>query len=402
MEVLSYNLAIQSLQVERYDEAVIILESIVNEYPLWSEASWALGVVYVLAGFPYQALKKWENAPDANLLIYKQMVEEKIPLYDELYLKYNQALHFAQSGGVHRAKNIFHDLLSFQTQIPLPVDFYHAYLLTLIVSGEEESVSQALNQFPLYVKNSSVIRELEQMLDKHQLTEPVVTGKISFNKGWPKRLFIGSSLVASLLIGGVGVLVFSQQKEIKETKPGIEQHGSIHKTDTFEKEIAVVSKEQSGGQQKQPKRNDTKSLGDFDRIDSSPIAGLSNYRKGLAAFRNKDYKTAEVQMEKSLSLMPNEYFSDDALFFLIEAKQRLNEQENIFFFYDRFLSETSQHYVFSPYKDDLLLGKAKKLMEAGNTKAAMPLLKKISTDYKQEWTSVEAVLLMNQIKAGDK
>lgn len=401
MEVQSYRLAIQYLQAERYEESASILESIVKDYPLCTEASWVLGLLHVLSGFPYQALKQWENLKAANLLNYKQMVEEKIPRYDELYQKYNQGLHLAHAGELHLAKNIFHDLLPFQTELPLPVDFYQGYLLTLIVTGESESVPQELNHFPLYVKNSSVIRNLEQMLDDYQLTEPVGTRKISFKKSWSKRLFIGSSLVASLLIGGVGFRVFSQQKEINKAKPVIQQHG-VQNTEIFEKEIAVSKDQQGGGQDKQQVLNNPKSLGDVGRIKSSTKAGLSSYREGLAAFRKKDYNTAAAQMEKSQSLQPNEYFSDDALFFLIESKQRLNEQENILFLYDYFLSQTSKHYAFSPYRDELLLGKAKILMESGRSEEALPLLGGILTDFKQEWTSVEALLLTNQIKARDK
>jgi TolA-binding protein len=400
MEVKSYRLAIQYLQAERYEESAIILESIVKDYPLCTEASWVLGLLYVLSGSPYQALKQWENLKTDNLLSYKQMVEEKLPLYDELYQKYNQALHFVQAGELHLAKNILHGLLPFQTELPLPVDFYHGYLLSLIVIGETESVLQELNQFPLYVKNSSVIRNLEKMLEDHPISEPVGKRKMSFKKSWSKRQFIGSSLVASLLIGGVGFRVFSQQKEINEAKPVIQQNGSVQNIETIEKEIAVSKDQQSGGQDKKQVLNYPKSL--VDRIKSSTISGLSSYRNGLAAFRKKDYKMAAAQMEKSQSLQPNEYFSDDALFFLIESKQRLNEQENILFLYDSFLSQTSKHYVFSPYRDELLLGKAKILMEAGRSNEALPLLGKILTDFKQEWTSVEAVLLMNQIKAQEK
>ncbi|MFP5112453.1 tetratricopeptide repeat protein [Bacillaceae bacterium C204] len=400
MEVQSYRLAIQYLQAERYEESAIILESIVKDYPLCTEASWVLGLLYVLSGSPYQALKQWENLKTDNLLSYKQMVEEKLPLYDELYQKYNQALHFVQAGELHLAKNILHSLLPFQTELPLPVDFYHGYLLSLIVIGETESVPQELNQFPLYVKNSSVNRNLVKMLEDHPISEPVGKRKMSFKKSWSKRQFIGSSLVASLLIGGVGFRVFSQQKEINEAKPVIQQNGSVQNTETIEKEIAVSKDQQSGGQDKKQVLNNAKSLAD--RIKSSTISGLSSYRNGLAAFRKKDYKMAAAQMEKSQSLQPNEYFSDDALFFLIESKQRLNEQENILFLYDYFLSQTSKHYVFSPYRDELLLGKAKILMEAGRSNEALPLLGKILTDFKQEWTSVEAVLLMNQIKAQEK
>lgn len=402
MEVQSYRLAIQYLQAERYEESAIILESIVKDDPLCTEVCWVLGLLHVLSGLPHKALKQWENLKNANLLSYKKMVEEKLPLYNELYQKYNQAIHLAQAGELHLAKNIFHGLLPFQTELPLPVDFYHGYLLTLIVIGETESVPQELNQFPLYVKNSSVIRNLEHMLEEHPIRDPVGTRKMSFKKSWTKRLFISSSLVASLLIGGVGFRVFSQQKEINEAKPVIQQNGSVQNTEAIEKEIAVSKDQQSGKQDKRQVLNNPKSLGDVGRIESSTIAGLSSYRKGLAAFRKKDYKTAAAQMEKSQSLQPNEYFSDDALFFLIESKQRLNEQENILFLYDYFLSLTSKHYAFSPYRDELLLGKAKILMEAGNSNEALPLLGKILTDFNQEWTSVEAVLLMNQIKAQEK
>lgn len=396
MEIQSYNLAIQYLQAERYEDAALILETMIKEYPLCTDVSWALGLLHVFSGFPQQALKQWKNLQAANHLSTRQMLEEKIPIYDELYQNYNQALHLIEAGEFHLAKNIFHNLLTFQAEIPLPVDFYNGYLLTLIVTGEDKGVLQEINQMPLYVKNSSVIRELKLLLEDYQSLEPNGVEKILFKKGWSKRLIIGSSLVTSLLMGGVGLRVFSQQKEISESKPVFRQHESPPKAEIFKK-VTVGSKGQSEGQVKQPDSIDANS-----RLESSTKAGLSTYREGLTAFRNRDYRAAAAQMEKSLSLEPNEYFSDDAMFFLIESKQRLNEKEDIHFLYDRFFSQTSHHYVYSPYIDELLLGKAKLLNEEGNTKDSLPLLEKILTDYRQEWTSVEAMLLMNQIKAQDK
>ncbi|WP_026568437.1 tetratricopeptide repeat protein [Bacillus sp. UNC41MFS5] len=393
MEIQSYNLAIQYLQAERYEEAALILEKMIKDYPLCPEVNWALGLLHVLSGFPYLALTQWKNVQTAKHLSSKQMIEEKIPLYDELYSNYNQALHMIEAAEYHLAKNIFHNLLTFQAELPLPVDFYHGYLLTLIVTGEDKSVPQEINYLPLYVKNSSVIRELKLLLENHQPQEPNGVEEISFKNNWSKRIIIGSGLVASLLMGGVGFRVFSQQNE---AKPVIQQQGSTPKTEIFKKET-VRSKGQSEGQVKQPDTIDTNS-----RLESSTKAGFSTYREGLTAFRKKDYRAAAAQMEKSLSLEPKEYFSDDAMFFLIESKQRLNEKENIHFLYDHFFSQTSHHYVYSPYFDELLLGKAKILIEDGNTKDALPLLEKILTDYRQEWTSVEAMLLMNQIKAEDK
>ncbi|WHY67870.1 tetratricopeptide repeat protein [Neobacillus sp. SuZ13] len=396
MEIQSYNLAIQYLKAEQYEEAALILEKMIKEYPLCTDVSWALGLLHVLSGFPQQALKQWKNLQTANYLTTRQMLEEKVPLYDELYLNYNQAVQLIGAGEFHLAKNIFHDLLTFQVELPLPVDFYHGYLLTQIVTGEKKDVAQEINHMPLYVKNSSVIRELEHWLENHQLPEPDSTDQKSFKKGWSKRLILGSSLVASLLMGGVGLRVFSQQKEISEAKPVFLYHESPPKTEIFKK-VTVGSKGHSEGQVKQQD-----SINANSRLESSTKASLSTYREGLTAFRNRDYRAAAAQMEKSLSLEPNEYFSDDAMFFLIESKQRLNEKGNIHFLYDHFFSQTSPHYVYSPYFDELLLGKAKILIDDGNTKDALPFLEKILTDYRQEWTAVEATLMMNQIKAEDK
>jgi len=396
MEIKSYNLAIQYLQAERYEEAALILETMIKEYPLYTDVSWALGLLHVLSGFPYLALKQWKNVQTSNNLRSKQMLEEKIPLYDELYLNYNQALHLVEAGEFHLAKNIFHNLLTFQAEIPLPIDFYHGYLLALIVTGEEKSVPQEINNMPLYVKNSSVIRELKLLLEDFQSPEPNGVEKISFKKVWSKRLIIGSSLVATLLMGGVGFRVFSQQQDISESKPVFQQHGSLQRTEIYKKK-AVGSKGQNKGKDRQYEPQVINS-----RLESSTKAALSTYRNGLTSFRNKDYRAAAAQMEKSLSLEPNEYFSDDAMFFLIESKQRLNEKENIHFLYDYFFSQTSHHYVSSPYIDELLLGKAKLLNEEGNTKDALPLLEKILTEYRQEWTSVEATLMMNQIKEKER
>ena len=388
--VQSYNLAIQYLHEEEFEKASPLIEAIIKDYPSYAEARWVLGLLHVLSGFPYKALQQWENIKFTHLQSYRQMVEEKLPLYDELYDKYNQALLLDQAGEFNLAKNIFRYLLTYQKELPLPVDFYHGYLLALIVTGEEESVSQEINHFPLYVKNSSVISELEQMITEYQFFEPTVERKTVSNKGWRKLLFIGSSLAASLLIGGVGLRGFSQQKEVIEVKPLIQQHAINKKIDNDEFEKTVS---QEKGENKLLELKAPNNLENVGTLVSSTKAGLSTYKKGLAAFRNQDYRSAAAQMEKSLALQSNEYFSDDALFYLIESKQRLNEKENIRLLYDRFFSQTSKHYVFSPYTDDLLLGEAKILIEKGKTKEALPLVEKILTEYNQEWTSEQAEVL---------
>jgi tetratricopeptide (TPR) repeat protein len=221
----SYNQAITYLQAERYEEAALILEPIVKENPAFTEASWALGIHHVLAGFPHKALQLWKSkqtSENENLLSYKRTVEEKLPQYDDLYEKYNQALELVQAENFDQAKEIFRELLSVQTEIPLPVDFYHGYILAQIVTGYVEHLPQEINNFPLYVRNSSVIRELQKTLEEKMIVEELTNiQKITIvqeaaRKGWSKTLIICSGMAASLLIGAFGMWAINPTKEEKQ------------------------------------------------------------------------------------------------------------------------------------------------------------------------------------------
>ncbi|WP_066072610.1 hypothetical protein [Neobacillus soli] len=401
-----YNLAIKYIHAERFEDAALFLEPLVKEYPSFTEAKWALGLLQVLLGFPYKALQLWKNIDDANLLSYKQMVEEKLPQYDELYENYNQALKLIQAEEIHQAKTIFHELLSFQKEVPLPVDFYYGNLLAQLLTGEVERASQEINSSPLYVINSSVIRDLEKTINLHQSNQPAFLEKAVVqdlpNKVWSKGFFIGSGMTASLLIGALGMWIFGGAKEVYRAEPVIQQNAGDSGIDTekskdLKKEFSVPQEVKTNVKAKQRELDDMIHNDDIDKSNLSVKTGLNIYRNGLTAFRNKDYRKAAVLMEKSLTLQSSEYFSDDAFFFLIKSKERLNEKENLLPLYDRFLSQPSKHFVHSPYMDDLLLDKAKLWIEIGNAKDALPLLEEILTKYKQEWTAVEAAKIFKQI-----
>jgi TolA-binding protein len=420
----TYNLAINYLQEERYEEAALFLEPIVKEYPSLTEAKWALGLLHVLSGFPHKALQLWgqiQHFEGRNLLTCQQTVEEKLPQYDELYGKYNQALEWVQVEDFHQAKGIFQELLSYQEEVPLPIDFYHGYLLAQIVTGEEESASRVINSFPLYVKNSFVIREIEKTIGhlapKQTSFEEIAVAVKAPDKGRSKGLFIATGMAASLLVGAIGTWALSETKDVNNQKPVIQQNvGDVtkgrEKTENLEKELSALKEEKSNLQNnleaknqelsKEQELSDLISYANLDREELSAKAGWNTYKNGLAAFKNKDYnKTADL-MEKSLTLEPNEYFSDDALYFLIKSKQRLNMKEDLPALYDRFFSQTSSHYALSPYKAELMLGNAQLLIEQGNSKDALPLLEKIQSENKHDWTAEEAALIINRLIEGPK
>ncbi|MGJ7922868.1 tetratricopeptide repeat protein [Neobacillus sp. LXY-4] len=176
-----YNLAIVYIQNEMYEEGTAYLEEIGEDYPNFSEVMWALGLTYVLMGFPHQALQKWERIHDFNDFDIDHeigKVNAKLPLYQKIYNQYNVAIALIHEDEFHKAGEVFEELLAYQREVPLPVDFYYGYILAKVVSGEEKNAFDQFIYFPASVRKSSKIQELGELL--HQYLETFRPGKTLF------------------------------------------------------------------------------------------------------------------------------------------------------------------------------------------------------------------------------
>ncbi|WP_147535522.1 tetratricopeptide repeat protein [Bacillus marasmi] len=182
----TYNHAIDYMKDELFDEATDLLEKLVEERPHFNQARWALGIAYTLSGYPHKSLLIWKGIVDGNEhglnhAIYQ--VEQKLPVYIEIYQKYNKALEHIQSGKYTEASLLFEELLTMKEDIPLPVVFYQAYILTKMILGDEKNAFDEMVQFPAYVRKSLVIQdlgeEIHQYLESYRNTKEIFTDKVN-------------------------------------------------------------------------------------------------------------------------------------------------------------------------------------------------------------------------------
>lgn len=180
-KIQSYNLAIRYMQDEMYSEASSLLEKIVDEDTDFSEALWALGLIDVLTGFPYKALEKWKgirHLESINLDEVREIVQGKLPLYAELYERYNESLELLEQEEYKLAADLFDELLSYQIKVPLPLEFYYGSILTKILIGQEKFAFDESIAFPAYVRKNQDFQEVEELL--HQYLEKFRNSKAIF------------------------------------------------------------------------------------------------------------------------------------------------------------------------------------------------------------------------------
>jgi hypothetical protein len=176
-----YNQAIRHMQNEMYEEAARCLRLIGKDSQLNSEAMWVAGLIDVLTGFPARALIKWDKinlGEDRKKLV--DSIKQKLPLYQELYDTYNTSLQLISNNQLKLAEDLLEHILAFRWEVPLPIDFYHAYLLLKIVNGKDRSAFEALIDFPAYVRKSCLIQDLSEKL--HQFLEECRTPESIFSQ----------------------------------------------------------------------------------------------------------------------------------------------------------------------------------------------------------------------------
>lgn len=184
-QVELFNLAVGYMKDELFDEATILLEKLVGEKQDFDQARWALGITYTLAGYPAKAVQVWSGRTTRNnseLVQAIDTVEQKLPIYKEIYQNYNQALKYIQECEYNEAGQLFEEILTRAEEVPLPVECYQGYILTKTIIGEEKMVFDEMIKMPAYVRKSLVIQELgeelHQFLEEYRNTKAIFTDKV--------------------------------------------------------------------------------------------------------------------------------------------------------------------------------------------------------------------------------
>lgn len=180
----SYNLAVGLMKDELFEEAVLLLEQLVDEYPFFDQAKWALGIALVLSGFPTKALQAWKGITeisDEKMGNASREVTEMLPHYYKIYQTYNQALEHIKNSEFHIAASLFEKILNSRWEVPLPVECYQGYILTKIIVGDEKIAFDEMINFPAYIRKSLVIQELgeelHQFLAEYRNSKAIFTDK---------------------------------------------------------------------------------------------------------------------------------------------------------------------------------------------------------------------------------
>jgi tetratricopeptide (TPR) repeat protein len=399
----SYNQAIKYLHHERYEEAVQLLEKLKLKLPNQTQVIWALGLGKIMMGYPHQALKLWKHLTVSELPNLKtsiDKVEQQLLIYEQLYETYNSAIHLIQNQQFQDANKIFSELLSAKKEVPLPIEFYEGYLLSSILIGEQDNLSEEIKLFPQYVQKHSKIENIIGKLNTNQTIAPI-SSPAPTNR-WRKAGY-GLGLVASLMIGAFSMNYFlgnekdtlnqavnnqvssDQSNEFKQKV--LELEGKINLLKSQEQELKLDLEKKNTALQTSAEVTELLSVANVDLTTLANKAGYDAYQKGKQAYENQKYQDAISFLNQSLKVQPNEYYSDDALYYLIVSKQYISETNDLTDLFDQFLLQKSSHYTASPYYDDILLAKGEKLLKAGDKDGALQIFELIQNEYPNEWTS---------------
>lgn len=425
MKTALYNEALQLAKEGEYLKAEQLLKKFSQEKNEFDEVNWALGLIQISLGRPHQALQYWRSIKHQDTYQVEEKwkrIESSIPYYDELYIRYHQALKFIDENGYEEAWSIFHDLI--KEKDALPLEFYTGYLFTSLYLGKNEVVSQFLCEVPVHIKSSppfvrgKLLFEAQKQMDATQLArgqsqeaEDEVAEQIGVYKRKNKTL-IGSLSAAVILLFVSLFIIFTQER------PGSEQQSSAlveEKGDEDEADSLAVNHEeeiQALQQQLDDKKTEletfTAQLQNAETKEDFLVrAGMSTerlvreaehtaYQKGYTLYQNGQYEAALEELMNSIQVNQDAYFSDDAFYFAIQAKRKLG-QTDVPEAYETFLSYESESFTSSPYYDDVLFEQANLLLQSGENEAAIERFERLANEYNQEWTGIEAARLLSEM-----
>ena len=394
----SYNQALDFLHHEKYEEALKLLDQI--NHSNHPQIKWTLGLVYVMVGYPFKALDYWEGISEEDIpsiSTSKHNVQTKLALYEELYEKYNNALLYVNANKIQEAISLFQEFLAFKEEVPLPVEFYQGYILSKIVTSEEKAVITEIDAFPSYIKNHSVIYTIQAKL-RGSKAEVSDTTTIRTSGRKIKGVIYGVGIAASIMIGALTMNYLGESEAT--IAPSEEKVIASEETTNYRSQVAVLEGTVNDLKVKQQKlltEIENKDLkikeqatvqellvaADIEIESIASKAGLSSYKKGIQAYKDGNYQEAISYFNQSNSIMPNEYFSDDTIYYLIQSSKKSNQTEGLMSWYDAFLLEKGAHFTSSPYVDDVLLEKAELLVALGNIDEAMILLELLQEEFSE-------------------
>jgi len=404
-----YNLAIDLLKnEENIFEAIHLLESVYSSSIDCEEVAFALGLAKASVGQVYDALKilhRLENKESRTLI---EQIEQHLPTYIHCINIYNSSLKKCKQGERIESLKQMARIMKYGEEIPLPLEMYQLYYYLLTINHKISQFLSSYKKAPSYVKYDDEIYSLFKTYQYRVKAR-------SINHNQIKNLSFITTLV--VIIFTFVFLIYFQKPTLPLQANNVADNLSFQSMKSnYEKRIEELENELLHMNKKlQEKMEDIESkskhieelenvqkifnAANLDVKEVSILAGKNLYREGLYLYQSGKLEDAIPLFKRSLAYSANEYFSDDAHFYLINCYIKLNEDEHAFIEMDRFLNKSHEtHYHHSPYKDDVMLLKAKEHLKKCEMEEATLLLKTIISNYSGQWTSYSAKNLLKEIQ----
>ncbi|WP_042460003.1 tetratricopeptide repeat protein [Neobacillus dielmonensis] len=415
-----YNQALALIRNNQMDRAQSLLETILSIAPLHSQTLWTIGLLEVMVGKPLSGLRRWERLnPDEfpQLAAKKELVQSLLGNYEEIQLLYNKALSFAKERKYIEANEVVSAIWNQYPGIPLPEEIYKLCLLIKSLTEDQQQIVEWLDTAPDYIKNSQSILSIMQKWNEKQEEQ----AKGLEEEESPKKR--KSLIIPTVAAGAVGVAaaslfilysgVFNNQagnKPAAAVSPKTETASSKQELSQLESKVYSLESEKKHFQSEMDKLNEQleqtsgrdelyqKAGINLEAIETTKAKEA--FQTGYRYLKNDNLNKAADQLELSLSLDANQYFSDDAAYFLALTQYDLNSLNLEDPIYQSFQNNQGEHYRQSPYKDDFLLLKARNEWRAGDKDAALKTIETIKNEYPKEWTFGAATSLEHTILQG--
>jgi TolA-binding protein len=337
-----------------------------------------------------------------------QMVQSKLVDYQEIYEAYNTGLALIKEKQYFEAEPIFTMLISQEDSFPLPNQIYKGHFLTLLGLNKHNEFYHQFNLAPLHVQNSQEFRDLELKVKRSFDNDH----KSVFKMKIPHLVAIFASILLVISGAFLGNWYSERNEKDKETTSVIVESSDKSK-DLENQRKEDELKQEAENQAKKIKELEDKALSYEEEInkynETNAILAAANikmpdvinnasqelYSQGIKDYEGGNYQRAEDSLKKILTLNKNQYYSDDAHFFLVHTYLKTNNTEEAYKYVEKFLESTDQAYVESPYQGEIMLIKANYLISQGNKKEAEALLSKIIERYPNEWTAERAQSMLD-------
>ncbi len=387
----------------------------------------AFGAIKLGLGKPSQALSIWKLVPAEELQEFEEkrkFTEAVLPIYSRLQQLYLAALTEAGRQSYSQSEELFKQLFETGKHVRLPVDYYYGYMLMLASSRQLTAAANVLAEAPMYCQQHAKIMPFAVRLRNTINTLGLESGTVSKNRplgSWtPRRAAMSAATFATVATIGL-FLLFSGQfpkyssadvdqpvAEMSINSEGANSYGKLETLEVLEAELEklrtektaileqLTAAEDRGNQLEGQSNHLTETIeAAIGSVESArEAASLNAYRKAMSFNRQGEYEKAVHSFELSLEQGIVAYYSDDALYYLIQALEQILRNEEARSLRQQFIERAGSAgmlvYQESPYLDDLMLQEATSLMEDGRTNDATFYYQKLRNEYGTDWTGKRA------------